>query len=55
MPYVAWLNLDLEQARVLRDALADYLRRKDITEEQRDTAIEIQVTLLKQTRKARQP
>jgi predicted transcriptional regulator len=36
MSYVAQLLPDLAQARVIRDALADYVRRSDISEDDRD-------------------
>lgn len=51
--YVAQLLPDLEQARVLRDALTDYLKRDDITDEQRDAAIALQLKLITDIRKKR--
>lgn len=49
--YVAQLLPDLEQARVLRDALTEYIKRDDITEEQRDAAIAMQLKLIQDMRK----
>lgn len=49
--YVAQLLPDLEQARVLRDALTEYIKRDDITEEQRDAAIAMQLKLLTDMRR----
>lgn len=49
--YVAQLLPDLEQARVLRDALTAYIARDDISEDKRDVALEMSIKLLQDMRR----
>lgn len=51
--YVAQLLPDIDQARVLRDALKDYIERTDISEEQRDDAWNLLAKLTTDMRRIR--
>lgn len=53
MAYIAQLLPDLEQARIIRDALAEYIRSELITEDQVDTAWSILANLTTQMQRAR--
>lgn len=53
MSYVAQLLPDETEARVIRDALSDYVKRSDITEEERDAGWSVLADLTKKMRTRR--
>lgn len=53
MPYVAQLLPNLEEARVLRKALAKFVEREDITEEERDNGWAMLAKLTEDMRRKR--
>lgn len=53
MAYVAQLLPDLTEARVIRDALAEYVKRDDIGEEERDAAWSVLADITKKLRERR--
>lgn len=52
MAYVAQLLPDLDQARVIRDALAEYVKRDDVSGDEIDIAWSVLADLTSKMRKA---